>query len=262
MTKRIGTRLGAGIVVATLAGMVGVAAAQDSGGGARHVERFTQHELRMCQGAAGLMQDLNTGEVKAHYLADYYAFHEVIEVEPIEVFTDRVYLMFHHLSRDEIKALADSCASALRMDAAPARFALSRPDIIGEGPFASFTATRAEERAAAARGRLAYEQEERERQRADAARLEADCSAILDAGVEKATSDFKQAQSEIQVWIRAGSFGSPPGQYDIQNGCIAIDRAGSQLNARQCPAEYANALMNFRAQYFIDFNGSGGFSCN
>lgn len=262
MTGQFGTRLVAGALAATLAGMVGAAAAQDSGGGARHVERFTEHELRMCQGAAGLMQDLNTGEIKAHYLADYYAFDEVIAAEPIEVFTDRVYLMFHHLSRDEIKVLADGCASALREDGAPARFALSRPDIIGEGPFASFTATRAADRAAAERGRLAYEQEERERARANAARLDADCSAILNAGVEKATSDFKRAQSEIQVWIRAGAFGSAPGSYDIQNGCNAINSTANQLDNRQCPAEYGNALMNFRSQYYIRLNDSGGFFCD
>jgi len=245
-----------------LAGTIGTAWAQDSGGGARHTERFTDHELRMCQGAAGLMQNLNTGEVKALYLTHYYAFHEVIEVEPIEVFTDRVYLMFHNLSRDEIKALADSCASALRDDAATGRFALSRPDIIGEGPFAAFTASRAADRAAAERGRLAYEQEERERQRAADAQRNAECGAILDAGVEKATKNFRQAQSEIQVWIRAGAFGSAPGSYDIQNGCNAIDSAGSQLNANQCPAEYAQALMEFRAGYFINFNSSSGYSCN
>ena len=258
MKRGITTLLAATAVAAS----VGAAAAQDSGGGARHFERFTEHELRMCQGAAGLMQDLNTGDVKAHYLASYYAFGEGIEFEAIEVFTDRVYLMFHNLSRDEIKALADACDDALRSDAGASRFALLRPDIIGQGPFATFTATRAEDRAAAERGRLAYEQEERERQRAEAERLDGECSAIVDAGVEKATRSFKQAQGEIQVWIRAGAFGSAPGQYDIQNGCNAIDSAGSQLNARGCPADYANALMNFRSGYYINFNGGSGYGCN
>ena len=262
MAGQIGRILGTSALAALLAGTVGTAAAQDSGGGSRHTERFTDHELRMCQGAAGLTQNLNTGEIKALYLTHYYAFHEVIEVEPIEVFTDRVYLMFHNLSRDEIKALADSCASALHEDAAPARFVLSRADIIGEGPFAAFTASRAAERAAAERGRLAYEQEERERQRADAERVDRECGAILNAGVEKATKNFRQAQSEIQVWIRAGAFGSAPGSYDIQNGCNAIDSAGSQLNANQCPAEYAQALMNFRAGYFINFNSGSGYACD
>ncbi len=223
MAGQIGRILGTSALAALLAGTVGTAAAQDSGGGSRHTERFTDHELRMCQGAAGLTQNLNTGE---------------------------------------IKALADSCASALREDAAPARFVLSRADIIGEGPFAAFTASRAAERAAAERGRLAYEQEERERQRADAERVDRECGAILNAGVEKATKNFRQAQSEIQVWIRAGAFGSAPGSYDIQNGCNAIDSAGSQLNANQCPAEYAQALMNFRAGYFINFNSGSGYACD
>ena len=97
---------------------------QDSGGGGRHFERFSDHELRMCQGAAGLMQNLNADEVKAHYLASYYAFGEGIEPEPIEVFTDRVYLMFHHLTREQIKAVADSCDSTLRIDSSAPDFTL------------------------------------------------------------------------------------------------------------------------------------------
>lgn len=262
MTGQVGTRLVAAALVAALTGMVGAAAAQDSGGGARHVERFTDHELRMCNGASALMQDLNIGEIKARYLADFHAFNDVIDAEPIEVFTDRVYLMFHHLQIAEIRALADSCASTLRDDEGPARFTLSRPDIIGEGPFAAFTATRAAERAEAAQAQLAREQEQREQASRDLARLDAECRAIVDEGVAKATSEFRKAQTSVEVWIRAGAFGSPPGQYDIQNGCIAIDSAGSRLNARECPADYANALMNFRASYYLTINDGGGFSCN
>ncbi|WP_143738428.1 hypothetical protein [Erythrobacter colymbi] len=264
MTGRIGTGLGTGLLAAVLAASVGAASAQDSGGGARHFERFTTHELLVCEAASGLMQDLNSGDIKAHYLENFYAFRERTRGigDPIEVFTDRVYLLFHNLSREELGSLADACERTLEQDEAPARFVMIRPETIGEAAFATFTATRAADRAAAERGRLAFEQEERERQRADAARLDSECRAIVDAGVEKATRNFRQAQGEVQVWIRAGSFGSPPGQYDIQNGCSAIDSAGSQLNAKQCPAEYANALMKFRAGYFIDFNGSGGFSCN
>lgn len=263
MSKRIGKRLGAVIVAAALAGMFGAAAAQDSSGGARHFERFTQHELRMCRGASGLMQNLNTGDVKARYLENYYAFGPGIAFdEPIEVFTDRVYLMFHQLSREELKALADACEQTLEQDDAAPRFALIRTETLGETAFARFTETRAAERAAAERGRLAYEAEARERERAEAAQLSQACNAVIEEGTAKATRSFKQAQSEIQVWIRAGAFGSAPGSYDIQNGCNAIDSAGGQLNRLQCPAEYAQALMNFRAQYFINFNGGSGYGCN
>jgi hypothetical protein len=263
MTGQFGTRLVASALAAMLAGMVGTAAAQDSGGGARHFERFTDHELRMCQGASALMQDINEGDVKAHYLENYFAFGEGIAAfEPIEVFTDRVYLMFHQLSREELKGLADACEQALEVDAGGARFTLARPEIIGADAFATFTATRAAEREAAERGRQAYAEEERERERAAVARLSEECGAALERGTDKATRSFRQAQSEIQVWIRAGAFGSAPGEYDIQNGCIAINDTRNALARMECPAEFGNALEGFARQYYIAFNEQSSYSCN
>jgi len=261
MTGQRGKTFGAAAMAAALALAVGSARAQDSGGGGRHFERFSDHELRMCQGAAGLMQNLNADEVKAHYLASYYAFGEGIEPEPIEVFTDRVYLMFHHLTREQIKAVADSCDSALRIDSSAPDFTLGHPDIIGDGAFAAFTATRANARYAAEEGRRQYEQEERARAAADMARLDSECQAIMDSGVEKATRNHQQAQSEIRVWIRAGAFGSAPGSYDIQNGCSTLGSTISALNAKECSADYANAVARFRSNYYISFGENSAYSC-
>jgi len=261
MTGQRSKTFGAATVAAALALAVGSAQAQDSGGGGRHFERFSDHELRMCQGAAALMQNLNADEVKAHYLASFYAFGDGIEPEPIEVFTDRVYLMFHQLTREQIKAVADSCDSALRTDSSAPDFALGHLDIIGQSAFAAFTATRANARYAAEEGRRQYEQEERARAAADMARLDSECQAIMDSGVEKATRNFRQAQSEVQVWIRAGAFGSAPGSYDIQNGCSTLGSTISALNARECPADYANAVVQFRSNYYISFGEGSAYSC-
>lgn len=248
-------------MAAVLTAGIGSAEAQDSGPGGRHFERFSDHELRMCQGAAGLMQNLNAGEVKALYLTTYYAFGEGIEPEPIEVFTDRVYLMFHQLSREQLKALADSCDAALRSDGGTPDFALGHSEIIGESAFAAFAASRANERYAAEQGRRRYEQEERERAATDMARREGECQAIMERGVAEATRKHQQAQHEVEVWIRAGAFGSAPGSYDIQNGCNTLASTISTLNARECPADYANAVARFRSNFYISFGEGSAYSC-
>jgi hypothetical protein len=261
MAGQRGTALGAAAIAAALAATIGSAQAQDSGPGGRHFERFSEHELRMCQGAAGLMQNLNADEVKAHYLASYYALGEGIEPEPIEVFTDRVYLMFHQLSREQLQALADSCDAALRNDDGAPSFTLGHAEIIGKEAFAAFTATRANERYAAEQGRRQYEQEERARASADMARLDSECQGIMDRGVAEATRNHRQAQSEIEVWIRAGAFGSAPGSYDIQNGCNTLSRTISALGAQECPADYANAVAQFRNNFYISFGEGSAYSC-
>ncbi|WP_285713480.1 hypothetical protein [Erythrobacter oryzae] len=251
MTGRTGRTLGTAAFAAALAGLVGAAAAQVSEP-VKHFERFTQHDMKMCFIAQYLMVDATSGEAKDRYLATWVAFAGGGQSESDELVKDRGALLQAALSPAQMAVLADACRPALLEAGGPARFTLPFPELIGESALASFRRSRnggptAEERAAEAR--------------AAAARLDAECRAIVDKGVAEATREFRQAQGEIKVWIRAGSFGSPPGQYDIQNGCVAIDNAGGQLNTKQCPAEYAQALMNFRAGYYIDFNGSGGFSC-
>ena len=248
MKRGITTLLAATAVAAS----VGAAAAQDSEP-VRHFERFTQHDMKMCFIAQYLMVDATSGEAKDRYLATWVAFAGGGQSESDELVMDRGALLQAALSPAQMALLADACRPALLEAGGPAHFTLPFPELIGESALASFRRARhggptEDERAAEAR--------------AAAARLDGECSAIVDAGVEKATRSFKQAQGEIQVWIRAGAFGSAPGQYDIQNGCSAIDSAGSQLNARGCPADYANALMNFRSGYYINFNGGSGYGCN
>ena len=263
MTGRIGTRLGTGLLAVALAASVGAASAQDGGPGARHFERFSAHDAKTCYLASGLVQSVESGAEKARYLANFYAFSENEANKDIDYVVERSKLIFNALTRNQLILLGERCETALRDDDGPARFTLPYSDMIGERALAAYLGGGdSGQAAAAAEPQADYEVQARASAQAEAARLDSECRAIVDAGVEKATRNFRQAQSEVQVWIRAGSFGSPPGQYDIQNGCIAIDSAGSQLNAKQCPAEYANALMKFRAGYFIDFNGSGGFSCN
>jgi hypothetical protein len=252
MAGRIGKHLSAGIIAAALSGMVGAAAAQDSEP-VRHFERFTQHEIKMCFISQYLMIDVSTGEAKARYLNNWVAFAGGGQSEPDELVKARADLLQAALSPEQLAMLADACQPALMDAGGPTRFALPFPELIGAGALASF-------RRASSSGPTVDEREAEAH--AAAARQESECRSIMDAGVAKATRSFKQAQSEIQVWIRAGAFGSAPGSYDIQNGCNAIDSAGSQLNASQCPAEYAQALMEFRAGYFINFNSGSGYSCN
>ena len=252
MTARIGRIFGTAALAAALAGLVGAAAAQDSEP-VRHFERFTQHDMKMCFIAQYLMVDATSGEAKDRYLATWVAFAGGGQSEPTDLVKDRGDLLVAALSPEQLAVLADACRPALLGASGPVRFTLPFPELIGESALASSRRARnggptPDERAAEAR--------------AAAARLDSECRAIVDAGVEKATKNFRQAQSEIQVWIRAGAFGSAPGSYDIQNGCNAIDSAGNQLNANQCPADYAQALMDFRASYYINFNGGSGYSCN
>lgn len=263
MTGRIGTRLGTGVLGAVLAVSVGAASAQDGGPGPRHFERFSDHDAKTCYLASGLVQSIESGAEKARYLANFYAFSEGQANKSVDYVAERGKLIFNALTRNQLILLGERCETALRDDDGPARFTLPYADMIGERALAAYLGGGDSGQAvAAAEPQVDYEAQARAEAEADAARLDSECRAIVDKGVAEATREFRQAQGEIKVWIRAGSFGSPPGQYDIQNGCIAIDSAGNQLNAKQCPAEYANALMKFRAGYYIDFNGSGGFSCN
>jgi len=262
VTGRIGRVFCTAALAAVLAASVGAASAQDGGPGPRHFERFSAHDARTCYLASGLVQSIETGAEKARFLTNFYAFAEAEANKNVDHVAERGKLIFDALTRNQLILLGERCETALRDDDGPARFTLPYAEAIGERALAAYLDGGSSGQAvAAAQPQVDYAAQARARAEAEAARLDAECRAIIDKGVAEATRNFRQAQGEIKVWIRAGSFGSPPGQYDIQNGCIAIDSAGSQLNARQCPAEYAEALMKFRAGYFIDFNGSGGFSC-
>lgn len=258
MTGRIGRLIGISALAVALAGTVGGAAAQDSEP-VRHFERFTQHEINMCFIAQALMNDTTEGATKDRYLANLMAFVSGANSADTQEVQDRADVLRGALPSEQLAALADACAQGLLDTKGPARFALPHADAIGEGAYNAYRRAKSP-----APSPEPYNSQPIDRTDAQIAadRHENECRAIMDAGVEKATRSFRQAQGEIKAWMRAGNIGSPPGLYDIQNGCSAIGSAISQLNAKECAGEYVDALAQFRANYYIDFNGSSGFSCN
>jgi hypothetical protein len=91
---------------------------------------------------------------------------------------------------------------------------------------------------------------------------DAECTRIMNEGVERATSDMMKARQWVQAWIKMGAGGSALGGDYVRNGCNVINSTINRVNAAQCPGEYASALERFRYDYYIGLPTGGQMNCN
>jgi hypothetical protein len=91
---------------------------------------------------------------------------------------------------------------------------------------------------------------------------DAECTRIMNEGVDKATKDMMNARKWVQVWIKMGASGPALGGDYVRSGCNVINSTINRVNAAQCPADYANALERFRYNYYIGLPSGGQMNCN
>ncbi len=91
---------------------------------------------------------------------------------------------------------------------------------------------------------------------------DAQCSQIMNDGVDRATKDMMNARRWVEAWIKMGASGSALGYDYVRSGCNVINSTINRLTAAQCPGDYAAALQRFRNNYYIGLPSGGQMNCN
>ncbi len=225
------------------------------GDGQIHLDAFSAYDGHHCRTALGYVWSLDAGPAGKPYIDGFLALQGLPSREPEHMHPARTRMFKAQLTEPEIRTIADTCLMSMKTgtpfvnpigpkghQAALSQWLTANP-VPGSQSSAPALATS---------GPIS-----RPEPRVDP--LIARCDARLERARAESTKDFRNAQKGVETFLKTGvRFGF---SY-IQDGCVEIDSGIREVNFMGCPATYANALQQFRSDYYIGMPDGSRLQCN